>query len=85
MKKYYKFLKITSKELSIESGNYPLVGIVPFGPAFEAKDDAKQWLKQNAQKDNEYVLERFYSLKQPANLVAETKKEIGTENTGQDI
>lgn len=75
MKKYYKFLKFTSKDLSVESGNYPVEGIVPFGPPFEAKDGAKHWLKQNAQKDSEYVLERFYSLKQPANLVAETKKE----------
>lgn len=85
MKKYYKFLKFNPEDLSKEAGNYPVEHIVPFGPAFEAKDDAKTWLKQNAEKKSAYMLERFYSLELPVNLVAETKKEKQPENPVQDI
>lgn len=69
----------------METGNYPVETIVPFGPPFEAKDDAKHWLKQNAQRDCAYALECFYPPEQPANLVAGTKKDTQMENPAKRI
>lgn len=75
MKKYFKFLKFDSKDLNMEKGNHPVETIVPLGPPFKAKDNEKHWLKQNAQGDSTYVLERFCSLEQLANLKEETKED----------
>jgi hypothetical protein len=84
MKKYYKFLKISSVELAHEEAHYPINSILPFGPPFEGKDDAKKWLKENAEPEYAYFLERFYVKHLPDNIVPETKKEETTPNAEQE-
>lgn len=74
MNRYYKILKIEAKELTAQSDNYPVNGIIPFGPPFQSKKDARAWLSENAETGMEYFFNKFYSKSVPENLIEEVKK-----------
>ena len=84
MNKYFKILKIEDTELSHQSGNFPVQGIIPFGPPFDSKEGAKDWLKKNSEKGMEYFFQRLYSREVPQGLqIAEKKPKQEQESADQ--
>jgi len=75
MNRYFKIFRIAAEEVVHQSGNFPIEGTIPYGPPFDSRKAAKDWLKKNAENGMEYFFQRFYSLAIPQGLViAEEKK-----------
>lgn len=74
MKKYFKILKIAASELIYQSGNFPIQGMIPFGPPFDSKKGAKDWLKIHAEEGMQFSFFRFYSTEIPEGMVLTEKK-----------
>ena len=80
MKKYYKFIKLENAELNDKGNAYPISAITSFGPPFEGKKDARNWLKENMDDQHSYFLERFFIKHLPKNTVPASLEDETLQN-----
>ncbi|TFF37801.1 hypothetical protein [Mucilaginibacter psychrotolerans] len=76
METYYKIFRVDSDDLKHQTGEYPLGRIIPFGPPFGLKSEAKHWLKENLVPGTDYCITRFYSQSMPEGIQKSKKKNL---------
>ncbi|WP_124580109.1 hypothetical protein [Pedobacter sp. KBW06] len=62
MKKTFKIIQLDPKELRHEAGNFPIQSQVPFGPRFNTKQEAEDWLAKKLNINKSYMILEIYSL-----------------------